>query len=114
MNVQSLKKVLSMGLGLAAIGSLVFMTAGHAAKGVIKNPNQGGQANYKVEMDGVAMSGVLSIDGIGAETEIIEYQDGNDMTMHKRPGRTNYANINFTLFIIFSNSFLKMMTNCSS
>src|SRR3989344_2137861 len=90
----SLKKFLSMGLGLAALGSLVFMTAGQAAKGVIKNPNQGGQANYKVEMDGVAMSGVLSIDGIGAETEIIEYQDGNDMTMHKRPGRTNYANIN--------------------
>src|SRR3989338_11346094 len=89
----SLKKVLSLGLGLAALGSLVFMTAGQAAKGVIKNPNKGGQANFKVEIDGLPMSGVLSIDGIKVETEVIEYQDCDDMTRHKRPGRTNYSNI---------------------
>ena len=93
MNVQSLKKVLSMGLGLAAIGSLVFMTAGQAAKGVIKNPNQGGQANFKVEIDGLPMSGVLSIDGIKVETEVIEYRDDEDMTIRKRPGGMKYGDI---------------------
>lgn len=86
-----MKKVLSLGLGLAALGSLVFMTAGHAAKGVIKGG--GGQPNFKVEIDGIAMGGVLMVDGIGSETEVIEYQDGDDMTMHKRPGRTKYSNI---------------------
>src|SRR3989338_3992229 len=93
MKSESLKKVLSMGLGLAAIGSLVFMTAGHAAKGVIKNPNQGGQANFKVEIDGLPMSGVLSIDGIKVETEVIEYRDGEDMTIRKRPGGMKYGDI---------------------
>jgi len=93
MNVQSLKKVLSMGLGLAAIGSLVFMTAGQAAKGVIKGCGGGTCPNYKVEIDGVTMGGVLSVAGIKMETEVIEYRDGEDMTIRKRPGLVKYGDI---------------------
>ena len=93
MKSESLKKVLSMGLGLAAIGSLVFMTAGHAAKGVIKNPNQGGQANFKVEIDGVMTGGFKEISGIESEVEVIEYRDGEDMTIRKRPGGMKYGDI---------------------
>lgn len=90
MKSESLKKVLSLGLGLAALGSLVFMTAGQAAQGT----NQPiGKPNFKVEIDGVMVGGVHSVSGIGAETDVVEYQDGDDMTMHKRPGRTKYANI---------------------
>ncbi len=88
-----LKKVLSLGLGLAALGSLVFMTAGQAAKGVIKGGGGGGQASFKVEIDGVEVGGFKSVDGIESETEVIEYQDGDDLTIRKRPGRTKYSNI---------------------
>lgn len=93
MKTESLKKVLSLGLGLAALGSLVFMTAGQAAKGVVKGGGGGGQANFKVEIDGVTVGGFKSVDGIESETEVIEYQDGDDMVIHKRPGRTKYSNI---------------------
>lgn len=52
-----------------------------------------GAFNFKVEIEGVtqgAFSEVLGLEGI---TEVIEYQDGNDPLLRKRPGRTRYGNI---------------------
>src|SRR3989344_4476313 len=93
MNVQSLKKVLSLGLGLAALSSLVFVSVGHAAKGIVKGCGGGACPNFKVEMDGVAIGGVLSVTGIKTEMEVIEYRDGDDMSIRKRPGRVKYGDI---------------------
>jgi len=52
-----------------------------------------GQYNFKVEIDGVTEAAFKAVDGLDSETEIIEYQDGDDMILRKRPGRTKYSNI---------------------
>ena len=31
--------------------------------------------------------------GLDSETEIVEYQDGDDLILRKRPGRTKYSNV---------------------
>jgi len=46
-----------------------------------------------VEIEGVTSGAFKAVDGLDSETEIIEYQDGDDLTLRKRPGRTKYANI---------------------
>jgi len=52
-----------------------------------------GAYNFKVEIEGVTSGAFKAVDGLDSETEIIEYQDGDDLTLRKRPGRTKYANI---------------------
>lgn len=41
---------------------------------------------FNVEIDGVMVGGIHSIDGIEHEHDIVEYKDGEDGTMHTRPG----------------------------
>jgi phage tail-like protein len=41
----------------------------------------------------VIVGGFKSISGMDSETEIIEFKQGNDMVVRKKPGRTTYANI---------------------
>jgi phage tail-like protein len=52
-----------------------------------------GQYNFKVEIDGVTTAAFKAVEGLDSETEIIEYQDGDDLILRKRPGRTKYSNI---------------------
>lgn len=52
-----------------------------------------GAYNFKVEIEGVTTGAFKAVDGLDSETEVIEFQDGDDLTLHKRPGRTKYANI---------------------
>ncbi len=52
-----------------------------------------GQFNFKVEIDGVTMGAFKQVEGLDSETEVIEYQDGDDNLLRKRPGRTKYSNI---------------------
>lgn len=52
-----------------------------------------GQYNFKVEIDGVTFGAFTSVEGLESITEVIEYQDGDDITVRKRPGRTRYSNI---------------------
>jgi len=52
-----------------------------------------GQFNFSVEIENVTAGRFKSVDGLDSETEIIEYQDGDDMLLRKRPGRTKYSNI---------------------
>jgi phage tail-like protein len=42
---------------------------------------------FNVEIDGVTVGGVNRVDGLEHEHEVVEYQDGDDMTTHFRPGR---------------------------
>jgi phage tail-like protein len=49
--------------------------------------------NFNVEIDGVVVGGFKEVDGLESKTEVIEYQEGNERIMHKRPGKTNYSNI---------------------
>jgi phage tail-like protein len=52
-----------------------------------------GQFNFKVEIEGVTQGAFKNVEGLDSETEIIEYQDGDDIILRKRPGRTKYQNI---------------------
>jgi len=52
-----------------------------------------GHFNFKVEIEGVTQAAFKNVEGLDAETEIIEFQDGDDIVLRKRPGRTKYSNI---------------------
>lgn len=52
-----------------------------------------GQFNFKVEIEGVTQGAFRNVEGLDSETEIVEYQDGDDIILRKRPGRTKYSNV---------------------
>jgi phage tail-like protein len=52
-----------------------------------------GNFNFKVEIEGVTVGAFRNVEGLDSETEIVEFQDGDDITLRKRPGRTKYSNI---------------------
>ena len=52
-----------------------------------------GAYNFKIEIDGVTQAAFKAVDGLDSETEIVEYQDGSDQVLRKRPGQTRYSNI---------------------
>lgn len=52
-----------------------------------------GNYNFKVEIEGVTVGAFAEVSGLESETEVVEFQDGDDITLRKRPGRTIYANI---------------------
>ncbi len=52
-----------------------------------------GNFNFLVEIEGVGQAEFKNVEGLDSETEIVEYQDGDDIILRKRPGRTKYSNI---------------------
>ncbi|NUN13935.1 MAG: phage tail protein [Myxococcales bacterium] len=52
-----------------------------------------GNFNFKVEIEGVTQGAFRNVEGLDSETEIVEYQNGDDIILRKRPGRTKYSNI---------------------
>ena len=48
---------------------------------------------FKIEIEGVTVGAFAAFEGIDSETEVIQFQDGDDLLMRKRPGRTNYYNL---------------------
>ena len=52
-----------------------------------------GNFNFKVEIEGVTQGAFSRVDGVESKTEVVEYQDGEDIILRKRPGRTSYSNI---------------------
>jgi len=52
-----------------------------------------GNFNFKVEIEGVTQGAFRNVEGLDSETEIVEFQDGDDIILRKRPGRTKYSNI---------------------
>jgi phage tail-like protein len=58
-----------------------------------------GNYNFLLEITGiiadtkVIVGGFKSVSGMDSETEIVEFKQGNDMIVRKKPGRTTYANI---------------------
>ena len=45
------------------------------------------------EIEGLTAGTFRNVEGLDSETEIVEYQDGDDLVLRKRPGRTKYSNI---------------------
>jgi len=52
-----------------------------------------GNFNFRVEIEGIALAAFKEIDGMGSETEVIEYGGTVDQIRRKRPGRTKYFDI---------------------
>ena len=52
-----------------------------------------GAFNFKVEIEGVTQGAFRNVEGLDSETEIVEFQDGDDIILRKRPGRTKYSNV---------------------
>lgn len=52
-----------------------------------------GNFNFRVEIEGVTVGAFRNVDGLDSETEIVEFQDGDDIVLRKRPGRTKYSNV---------------------
>jgi phage tail-like protein len=58
-----------------------------------------GNYNFLLEVAGITpdqktiIGGFKSMSGMASETEVIEFKQGNDMVVRKKPGRTTYANI---------------------
>ncbi len=55
--------------------------------------------NFLLEIDGVTkdskkiVGGFKSVAGMDSNTEVIEFKQGNDVRVRKKPGRTTYSNI---------------------
>ncbi|MEE8473498.1 MAG: phage tail protein [Dehalococcoidia bacterium] len=49
--------------------------------------------SFRLEIDGVDAGQFASIEGMSIETEVIEYQNGDDPLTRKRPGRVTYGDI---------------------
>jgi phage tail-like protein len=58
-----------------------------------------GNYNFLLEIAGITgdsktiVGGFKSLSGMDSETEIVEFKQGNDKVVRKKPGRTTYANI---------------------
>jgi phage tail-like protein len=52
-----------------------------------------GDFNFRVEIEGVSVATFQEVGGLEVTTEVIEYQDGDDVVVRKRPGRTSYSNV---------------------
>jgi len=58
-----------------------------------------GSYNFFLEIAGITgdsktiVGGFKSVTGMDSETEIIEFKQGNDKVVRKKPGRTTYSNI---------------------
>ncbi|MBM4364761.1 MAG: phage tail protein [Deltaproteobacteria bacterium] len=58
-----------------------------------------GTYNFLLEIQGIVndnkiiVGGFKSVSGMDSETEIVEFKQGNDLVVRKKPGRTTYANI---------------------
>ena len=52
-----------------------------------------GSFNFAVEIEGVTQGPFLSVEFLETETAVMVNKRGNDLRVHKTPGRHNYANI---------------------
>ncbi len=48
---------------------------------------------FKIEIEGVSAASFISLDGIESRTDVIIFNNGDDMVTRKRPGRTSFSNL---------------------
>lgn len=59
-----------------------------------RDPPLTGNYNFLLEIEGAVLGRFKSIEGLGAEIEVIEFRDGgDDGVIRKLPGRTTYGDI---------------------
>jgi phage tail-like protein len=70
-----------------------------------------GSYNFKVEIDGVTAGAFKTVDGLACTVEVIEYQDGDDLKLRKRPGRHKYGDITLKKGYIHNTQLEEWWTN---
>lgn len=55
-----------------------------------------GAYNFMVEISGVNAGRFKSVSGLSAELEVLEFQDGEDLFLRKRPGRAKFGDVTLT------------------
>jgi len=55
-----------------------------------------GAYNFAVEISGVSAGFFKSVSGLSGELEVVEFQDGDDLFLRKRPGRAKFGDITLT------------------
>jgi phage tail-like protein len=80
------------------VGSLLFAGAMLSAPTRRVDLDHIGAYNFRLEIQDAAGAFVpvgtfKAVDGLDSETEVIEYQDGDDLVLRKRPGRVKYGDI---------------------
>ncbi|MEX2598527.1 MAG: phage tail protein [Dehalococcoidia bacterium] len=83
---------------LILVGMLTLIAAGVVAAQTPRGGDVLGQSDvygFSVDIEGITQGafGFKSVAGMDSETEVIEYQDGDDLILRKRPGRTTYSNL---------------------
>ncbi len=54
-----------------------------------------GNFNFRIEIEGLASARFKAMEGLGSETEVIEYGGSVDQIVRKRPGRHKFTDITF-------------------
>ncbi len=81
-------------LALPAVAALATAQAAEPKSTMIRRSSDHvGAYNFVVEIDGIDAGQFLSVEGLSVEQEVIEYQDGDDLILRKRPGRAKYGDI---------------------
>lgn len=52
-----------------------------------------GAYNFTITIEGINAGYFKNVDGLSMELEVIEFQDGDDLQLRKRPGRTKFGDI---------------------
>lgn len=85
------KKLLTVLIVMAATAAAATVLA--QDRGTDREFDHNGNFNFKVEIEGVTVGAFAVVGGFESTTEVIEFQDGDDLILRKRPGRTTYSNI---------------------
>jgi len=62
-----------------------------------------GSYRFTVEIEGVIQGRFQAVSEFGAEVDVIEFQDGDDLILRKRPGQVRYDDVVLTKGHIFTN-----------
>lgn len=96
MKVFSRKKWMITLVMAVVVAAMTFGFVGPTAAEDNKSADQVDKITYVLELEGMISGEFISIDIPEIVTEIIEYQDGDDLFLRKRPGRNRVSNLVIT------------------
>jgi phage tail-like protein len=71
----------------------VFMALVAAGPAQAQQRDQALKYSFRVEIEGIGQGFFREVSGLGVETEVVEYRDGNTNDIRKLPGRTGWSDI---------------------
>jgi phage tail-like protein len=71
-----------------------------------------GAYNFEVEISGCPAGYFKGVDGLNAEIEVIEFQDGDDLFLRKRPGRAKFGDVTLKKGYIVTEDLQKWWRDC--